>query len=52
MSGSDEVLMDQIAEAVANGATLAAAGRRAGVSSMKRDTLWMRICARLGSQAR
>ncbi len=49
---SDEKLMDAIAEHVANGATLAVAGRRAGVSACKRDTLWARICIRLGDQAR
>lgn len=48
MSAKDEQRMDAIAEAVANGATLPAAYRRAGVSSIAGQGLWARICARLG----
>lgn len=48
MSAKDEARMDAIAEAVANGATLPAAYRKAGVSSFAGAALWARICARLG----
>ena len=48
MSAKDEARMDAIAEAVANGATLPAAYRKAGVSSFAGAGLWARICARLG----
>ncbi len=44
--------MNLLAEHVANGASLAVAGRRIGVSVFKRDALWARICARLGEQVR
>lgn len=47
MSAKDEQRMDAIAEAVADGATLPAAYRRAGVSSIAGQGLWARICARL-----
>lgn len=48
MSAKDEQQMNVIAEAVANGATLPAAYRKAGVSSIAGYGLWARICARLG----
>lgn len=48
MSAKDEDRMNAIAEAVANGATLPAAFRRAGVSGIAGRGLWARICARLG----
>lgn len=48
MSARDEQRMDAIAEAVANGATLPAAYRKAGVSAFAGMGLWARICARLG----
>lgn len=40
--------METIAEAVAKGATLPAAYRKAGVSAIAGRALWARICARLG----
>ena len=48
MSAKDEKQMDAIAEAVAAGATLPAAIRKAGVSGIAGRALWTRICARLG----
>lgn len=48
MSAKDDARMDAIAEAAANGATLPAAYRKAGVSSIAGQALWARICARLG----
>jgi hypothetical protein len=48
MSAKDENRMNAIAEAVADGATLPAAFRRAGVSAIAGRALWARICARLG----
>lgn len=48
MSAKDEKQMNAIAEAVAAGATLPAAFRRAGVSRIAGQALWARICARLG----
>lgn len=47
MSAADEKRMHAIAEAVANGLTLPAAFRRAGVSAIAGRALWARICARL-----
>lgn len=47
MSAKDEKLMNAIADAVAVGATLPAAYRKAGVSSIAGQALWARICARL-----
>lgn len=48
MSAREEKQMDAIAEAVAAGATLPAAYRKAGVSAIGGMALWARICARLG----
>lgn len=48
MSAKDEKQMNAIAEAVAAGATLPAAFRKAGVSGIAGKALWARICARLG----
>lgn len=48
MSKKDEERMDAIAQAVADGATLPAAYRKAGVSAVAGMGLWARICARLG----
>lgn len=48
MSAREEQQMDVIAEAVAGGASLAAAYRKAGVSPFAGMGLWARICARLG----
>lgn len=48
MSRREEQQMDMIAEAVADGATLPAAYRKAGVSAFAGAGLWARICARLG----
>lgn len=49
---NDEQLMDALAEMVAEGVSLATAARRLGISTFKRNALWMHICARLGDQAR
>tara|TARA_B100000678_G_scaffold277999_1_gene272333 strand:- start:545 stop:706 length:162 start_codon:yes stop_codon:yes gene_type:complete len=51
MSAADEKRMEAIAEGVANGMSIAAAGKRAGVSAIAARALWARICARLGDQA-
>lgn len=48
MSKVDEQRMDAIAEAVASGATLPAAYRKAGVSNLAGAGYWARVCARLG----
>lgn len=48
VSAKDETRMNAIAEAVAKGATLPAAYRKAGVSAIAGRALWSRICARLG----
>ena len=48
MSAREEKQMNAIADAVADGATLPAAYRKAGVSGIAGKALWARICARLG----
>lgn len=48
MSAKEDKQMDAIADAVADGATLPAAYRKAGVSGIAGMALWARICARLG----
>jgi molybdenum-dependent DNA-binding transcriptional regulator ModE len=47
----DERDMMALAEAVANGASIARAARAAGMSPYRADFLWARIVARLGAQA-
>jgi hypothetical protein len=51
MSRRDQVAMDRIAEAVANGASIAAAGRGAGACERMTQFYWQQIKRSLGPQA-
>lgn len=52
MPPTDDAAMDALAESVSQHGSVARAARELKISRFRADFLWMRICARLGPQAR